>query len=104
MFFECVLSSQIGGHFPIPLNAGSLDNLTAVVVALRGYKSQPIVASSVAEPFLMGSRPNVGWLSVWPELGSEQPVPKLSATAERRSYLFEASWLDPTAAHHMSAF
>ena len=30
--------------------AGSLDNLTAVVVALRGYKHPPGAASSPAEP------------------------------------------------------
>lgn len=41
--------------------SGSLDNLTAVVVALRGYKPDKSVASSVAEPYKLLSSRIVGW-------------------------------------------
>jgi len=84
--------------------AGSLDNLTAVVVALRGYKNNAPVASSVAEPFWTASRPFVGWEHNFLECVNRLTVTHVDADPDRRPCLLEAPWLDPCAAHHVCAF
>jgi len=84
--------------------AGSLDNLTAVVVALRGYKNNATVASSVAEPFWTASRPFVGWEHNFLECVNRLTVTHVDADPDRRPCLLEAPWLDPCAAHHVCAF
>jgi len=74
--------------------AGSLDNLTAVVVALRGYQPKKGAAASVAEPYY-------GLHERWESLA--QPRPSLATgwfregadqALGRRASVWDAPWLD----------
>jgi len=55
--------------------AGSLDNLTAVVVALRGYKPYAPPAKSVAEPFLSSLLCELRQRGIWETVRLNSRVP-----------------------------
>jgi len=74
--------------------AGSLDNLTAVVVALRGYKAAQLKAAAPAEPFVLSPAVERGACAMREALLHAAPAPGGS----RFAGAWEAPpWLDPDA-------